>query len=260
MTVRFERQGATALLTLDSPATRNAFGQEVRDGLFQSMATIKADDSIRAVVITGAGEHFCAGGDLGTMAKLAAANIDGAGWRQRMQEMHCFVYDMVMLDRPVIAAVDGAAYGGGFSLALMADFVLATPRARFCLSFMRVGLLPDCGVAYTLPRVVGPQRAKELMLSAREVDAQEALSLGIAMELHEPAALLPRAMAMAASFASASPLVTSMIKRSMNGPDLAAVLDAEANAQALAFGSPQHAAARDSFLNKKAPPFQWPKD
>ncbi len=259
MTVRFERQGATALLTLDSPATRNAFGQEVRDGLFQSMATIKADDSIRAVVITGAGDHFCAGGDLATMAKLAAANIDGAGWRQRMQEMHRFVYDMVMLDRPVIAAVDGAAYGGGFSLALMADFVLATPRARFCLSFMRVGLLPDCGVAYTLPRVVGPQRAKELMLSAREVDAKEALSLGIAMELHEPAALLPRALAMAASFASASPLVTSMIKRSMNGPDLAAVLDAEANAQALAFGSPQHHEARQCFLDKKPSPFQWSK-
>jgi 2-(1,2-epoxy-1,2-dihydrophenyl)acetyl-CoA isomerase len=258
MTVRFERQGATAVLTLDNPAARNAFSQAVREGMSQAVATIKADSSIRAVVITGAGGHFCAGGDLGAMAGMAA-NMDGAAWRLRMQEAHRFVYDMIMLDRPVIAAVEGVAYGAGFSLALMADFILAAPSARFCLSFMRVGLVPDFGAAYTLPRVVSPQRAKELMLSAREVGAQEALQLGIAMELHEPAALLPRALALAHSFAGASPLATSLIKRSMHGPALAAVLEAEANAQALAFGSPQHQEARQCFLDKKPPPFQWPK-
>ena len=106
----------------------------------------------------------------------------------------------------MIAAVDGAAYGAGFSLALAADFVLVTPRARFCMSFMRIGLVPDCGAFYTLPRIVGAQRARELILSAREVGAQEALSLGIAMEQHESAALMPRALALAASFAGASPL------------------------------------------------------
>src|SRR6185436_11476692 len=99
----------------------------------------------------------------------------------------------ISLDRPVIAAVDGVAFGAGFSLALAADFIVATPRARFCMSFMRVGLAPDFGATYTLPRVVGVQRAKELMLSAREVDADEAKRLGIVMEIHPAEALLARA-------------------------------------------------------------------
>jgi len=114
-----------------------------------------------------------------------------------MQTLHQWVYDLITLDRPVIAAVDGAAAGAGFSLAMAADFVLATPRAWFNMSFLKVGLVPDVGAFYSLPRIVGVQRAKEIMLSARDVSAQEALRLGLVMELHEPAQLLPRAQAMA---------------------------------------------------------------
>jgi 2-(1,2-epoxy-1,2-dihydrophenyl)acetyl-CoA isomerase len=139
----------------------------------------------------------------------------------------------------VIAAVDGAAYGAGFSIALAADFVLATPRARFCMPFLKLGLVPDCGATHTLPRVVGPQRARELMLSAREVQAPEALRLGICMELHEPEHLLPRALELAASFAEASPLAVSLVKRhTEDAGALDRALDQEANAQALAFGTP----------------------
>jgi len=256
MSVRFELQGSTALATIDSPASRNAFTPEVRDGLSQAIARVRAEPAIRALVITGAGNHFCAGGDL---RGIAAAQLDGAGWRERMHGAQRWIAELLTLDRPVIAAVDGAAYGAGFSLALAADFVVATPRARFCLSFMRLGLVPDCGAFYTLPRVVGAQRAKELMLSAREVGALEAKELGIVMELHPPEQLLPRALALAASFAAASPLAVSMVKRTMSDPGaLAALLDAEANAQALAFGSPQHQEAVRRFLDKQPPHFQWP--
>jgi 2-(1,2-epoxy-1,2-dihydrophenyl)acetyl-CoA isomerase len=168
---------------------------------------------------------------------------------------------LLTLDRPVIAAVDGAAAGAGFSLALSADFVLATPRAWFNMSFLKVGLVPDVGALYTLPRVVGVQRAKEIMLSARDIDAQEALRLGIVMELHEPDQLLPRAQAMARSFVGASPAAVALIKRSLNsalGGGLQDMLSAEAQAQSLAAGTAEHREAVSRFLTKQPPLFAWP--
>ena len=159
----------------------------------------------------------------------------------------------------MIAAVDGAAYGAGFSLALAADFVLVTPRARFSMVFMRMGLVPDFGATYLLPRVVGAQRARELFLSAREVGAQEALSLGIAMEQHEAADLIPRALALAASFAAASPLAVSLVKRmALDAGALEVALEAEANAQALCLQTTPHREAVQRFFDKQPLPFQWP--
>ena len=260
MSVTFERRGSTALLTLNSPATRNAFTAEIREGLSDGIAQARADADIRALVITGSGGVFCAGGDIRGMATAFAVN-DGAAWRSRMHGTQRWMAELLTLDKPVIAAVDGAAYGAGFSVALAADFVLASTRARFCLSFMKLGLVPDCGAFYTLPRVVGAQRAKELMLSGREVGAPEAKQLGIAMELHEPEALLPRALALAASFDGASPLAVSLIKRAIFNPgELAAQLDSEANAQALAFGSGYTQDAVQRFLGKQAPAFNWPQE
>ncbi len=259
MSVHFERQGSTAVLTLASPATRNAFTDAIRQGLSDGIAQAAHDSSIRALVITGSGGVFCAGGDIRGMAGAFADN-DGAAWRSRMHGTQRWMAELLTLDKPVIVAVDGPAFGAGFSIALAADFVLATPGARFCLSFMKLGLVPDCGAFYTLPRVVGAQRAKELMLSAREVGGQEAKDIGIAMELHAPDALLPRALALATSFEGASPLATSLIKRAMlDTGALAALLDGEANAQALAFGSGYTQDAVRRFIDKQTPAFQWPR-
>ena len=255
-TLRCERRGGTAVLTLDTPANRNAFTAALRDELAQAIAHVRDDAAVRALVLTGANGQFCSGGDL---RGIADAKLDNAGWRARMQSTQRWFSDLILLDKPVIAAVDGAAYGAGFSLALAADFVLASPRARFCMSFLKLGLVPDCGAFYTLARVVGAQRARELMLSAREVGAIEARDLGIAMELHGPERLLPRALALADSFAGASPLAVSLIKRATGDAGaLAALLDAEANAQALAFGTVEHREAVTRFLDKQPLPFQWP--
>jgi 2-(1,2-epoxy-1,2-dihydrophenyl)acetyl-CoA isomerase len=254
-TIRYEVRDQVATLTLDHPATRNALSPQMREEIAEVVRGVKQDRGIRALVITGAGGHFCSGGDL---RNIATAGLDNQGWRERMHNLHQWLQDLITLDRPVIAAVDGAAYGAGFGLALAADFVVATPRARFCVSFLRVGLVPDCGVFYTLPRIVGPQRAKELMLSAREVGAEEALRLGIAMELHEPEQLLLRAQAMAASFVQASPVAVSLIKRAVAaGGDLATQLEHEANAQALATGTQTHRDAVQDFLAKRPAKFQW---
>ena len=255
--VRFERQGTTAVVTLDSPAARNSLIQPVKDGLIDAIARIKADAGIRAVVITGANGAFCAGGDLRGIA--AAGKQESDAIRARMQAAHAIFRDLLTLDRPVIAAVDGAAYGAGFSLALAADFVLVTPRARFCMVFMRMGLVPDAGSTYTLPRIVGAQRARELFLSAREVGAQEALSLGIAMEQHAPEALMPRAMALAESFGGASALAVSLVKRfTLDAGAMEAALEDEANAQALCFQTTPHREAVQRFFDKQPLAFQWP--
>jgi 2-(1,2-epoxy-1,2-dihydrophenyl)acetyl-CoA isomerase len=257
--IQFSVQDQVATLTLNRPAQRNALDEVMKRELTQAVRDVQADRNIRALVLAGAGGVFCAGGDIRAMQ---GAVLDSAGWRERMLQTHEFIAPLIQLDRPVIAAVDGAAYGAGFSLALAADFVLASPRARFCLSFMRVGLVPDCGAFYTLPRVVGAQRAKELMLSAREVDVQEAQRLGIVMEVHASEALLARAEAMAASFVHASPAAVSMVKRAVAAStlnDLGALLEIEANAQAVAFGTPQHRDAVARFLDKQPARFQWPK-
>ncbi len=255
--VRYERQGTTAVVTLDNPATRNSLGPELKDGLAAAIAQVKVDPEVRAVVLAGANGAFCAGGDLRGIA--SAGQLESDGMRARMHATHAILRELLMLDRPVIAAVDGAAYGAGFSLALAADFVLVTPRARFCMVFMRMGLVPDCGATYTLPRVVGAQRARELFLSAREVGAAEALSLGIAMEQHEQPALLPRALALAESFAGASPLAVSLVKRITLDPGaLERALEDEANGQALCFQTTPHRQAVQRFFDKQPLAFQWP--
>ncbi|KQP13587.1 enoyl-CoA hydratase/isomerase family protein [Pseudorhodoferax sp. Leaf267] len=253
---RFDLQGATAVLTLDDAATRNAIGPDMRVEVAQAVERVRTDPAIRALVITGANGHFCSGGDL---RNIASAGLDNAGWRDRLHLLHSWLRDLLSLDKPVICAVDGAAFGAGFGLALAGDFVLATSRARMCVSFLKVGLVPDCGIFYTLPRIVGPQRARELMLSAREVNADEALRLGIAMEVHAPEALLPRALALARSFEGASAMAVSLIKRTTASTgDLALALSLEADAQALAMGSPEHKRAVNDFLEKRPPKFSWP--
>jgi 2-(1,2-epoxy-1,2-dihydrophenyl)acetyl-CoA isomerase len=255
-TIRYEVREQVATLTLDQPATRNALNPAMREEIAEVVQSIQRDRSIRALVITGANGHFCSGGDL---RNIATVGLDNQGWRERFHDLHHWLRDLIALDRPVIAAVDGAAYGAGFGLALAADFVIASTRARFCLSFMKIGLVPDFGTFYTLPRIVGPQRAKELMLSAREVGAEEALRLGIAMELQAPEQLMARAQALAASFVQASPVAVSLVKRAVaSGGDLATQLEFEANAQALAMGTPMHREAVQDFLAKRPAKFTWP--
>ena len=147
-----------ATLTLNRPEARNAISTAMKDELSTVVPQIAADPGVRAVVLTGAGGVFSAGGDLRGMDEVRAS-MTVEGWRDRMRSVHPLIRTLLEMDKPLIAAVDGAAFGAGFSLALLADFVLASPRARFCLSFMRVGLVPDFAAMYTLPRVVGVQRA-----------------------------------------------------------------------------------------------------
>ncbi len=255
--VRIDIVDGVATLTLDSPRNRNALGDALRIELQDALADVQQDRTVRALVLTGAGEQFCSGGDVRAMATI---QYTPEGRRERMHELHDLLRTLLRFDRPVIAAVDGAAYGAGFSLALAADMIIATPRARFCMSFIRIGLIPDYGALHTLPRFVGMQRAKELMLSGREVGADEARQIGLAMELHEPEALLPRAQQIAASFVDASPTAVSLIKRALGGSasELESLLELEATGQGVAGASVAHKEAVERFLAKQPARFRWP--
>jgi 2-(1,2-epoxy-1,2-dihydrophenyl)acetyl-CoA isomerase len=252
-----ERHEGIATLTLNRAQSKNAISSEMFVALREAVQGIRADRGIRAVVLRGAGADFCSGGDVRGMGQPTAQQ-----GRDGMDDLHSWVSTLIDLDRPVIAAVDGVCYGAGFSLVLAADFVLATGRARFCMPFMKVGLVPDCGAFYTLPRVVGMARAKELVFTAREVDAEQALGMGAVLEIVEPHALHRRAQQIAASLANASPITFGLTKRALNQSlslDLRAMLELESAAQGIALSTDFHHRAVQRFRDRQAPLFTWPQ-
>ncbi|GJG98833.1 enoyl-CoA hydratase/isomerase family protein [Cupriavidus pauculus] len=245
-----------ATLTLNRPQQKNALNMPMRDALREAVQQIRAERTVRAVVLRGAGTDFCSGGD------IRAMNVtDAAAGRNRMDDMHGWIALLADLDRPVVAAVDGVAYGAGFSLALLADFIVATPRARFCMPFMKVGLVPDCGALYTLPRVVGMARARELVFSAREIGAEEARQIGAVFEIVPQDQLHARADQLARGLAGASPVAFGLAKRALNqstGSDMRAMLELESLGQGIAFSTDYHHEAVRRFKAKEPPLFQWP--
>jgi 2-(1,2-epoxy-1,2-dihydrophenyl)acetyl-CoA isomerase len=256
-TIEYEVRGSVATLTLNRPRRRNAIDRRMRSELAAAVASIRQDQGLRSLILRGAGGAFCAGGDIREMSPVA---VGAEAARDRMRSVHTWIEGLLKLDFPVIAVVDGPAYGAGFSLALAADFVIATPSARFCMPFLRLGLIPDLGSLYTLPRVVGVQRAREIIYSMREIGASEARDIGVVFEIHEPAAALQRAQELANSFAQASPVALSLTKRALAtslNTDLATVLDTEASGQAIARNTDYHLDAVNAFLEKRPPTFRW---
>lgn len=248
-----------ATLTLNRPASLNAISRLMADEMTDALARLAAETSVRVLILRGAGESFCAGGDVRDMAshgpRSSAETLDGmARYRRLTLALHAF-------DRPVIAAVDGVAYGAGMSLALLADLVLLSDRARLCLVFQRVGLIPDCAALYTLPRLVGLQQAKALALSAREIGATEAQAMGLALEVLPWQALHARANELAAAVAKGSPAALSLTKQALDASlqsDLPAMLAMEASAQAIALTSEYHRAAVQAFVRKEGMRYVWP--
>ncbi len=259
-TILYTCDEGVATITLNRPQSKNALDATMDVELDQLLTTITRDDTVRAVILTGAGGAFCAGGDVRKMNDASEQTPESR--RKRMRRGHRVVRALHALDRPVIAAVDGVAYGAGFSIALLADIILASTRARFCMAFGRIGLVPDYGALYTLPRVVGLQRAKEIMFSAREIGAAEAKEIGIAMELAEPEALMARARAMALALGSASPTALALTKDALNGSldsSLDSLLELEAAGQGVAGSTAYAQDAFRRFSEKQPGRFQWPK-
>lgn len=204
-----EPHGEVTLLTLNRPKARNALSMDLILAMQAAFDDCLADPACRAMVVRGAEGHFCSGGDVSGMQNERSI----AESRRRMEIFHHLARTIVGGPKPVIAAVEGYAAGAGFSLALNADYLVAATDARFISSFAKVGLQPDMGMLWTLRQRVGIGQAKRIVASARKVEADEALALGLVDEVVANADLLDRAIAVAREFTAGAPLPLAMMKR-----------------------------------------------
>jgi enoyl-CoA hydratase/carnithine racemase len=256
--VQFEVRDGIALLTLNRPRVRNAIDDATRDELIAALARIERDASVRALVLTGAGPAFCAGGDLRGMSERLQAppgQVAFNGWR-RMQRVHATVSALHGLSKPTIAAVNGPASGLGCDLALCCDFIIASEAATFAMSYVLRGLIPDGGGMYFLPRRVGLARAKELIFSGRTVAAAEALSIGMIERVGATAALVTDALAWAAALSQGSAAALALSKSIMNESfehSMDEVFARGSQAQAICYTTEEHRDAVAAFLRKTKP-------
>lgn len=246
------------------PEARNALSLELRQDYADMLDIVEADPDVRALILTGAGGSFCAGGDLKSIRDLLddpdPAVREPAAMRRRLMDIHGWLRRLHDLELPVIAAVDGAAAGAGFSLALAADFVLASERASFSMAFVKIGLVPDMGALYALPRAVGMGLAKELMFTGRRIGAQEAHQRGIVHAIHSAAELPDAARDFASRFRDAPREAVALAKRALNGAmesSYDTMLALEAQAQGIAASTPFYRDAIAAFLGGEGLRFDW---
>lgn len=256
MAVELERHGSVAVLRLNDPSAMNALSPAVKKGMETNVSLVLADASVRAIVITGAGKAFCAGGDIRSMRDPQARAAPAV--RTRMQATHVWSRALLDGDKPVVAAVNGAAVGGGLALALLADIVIASTDAYFMSGYSKLGALPDLGVLQTLPWAIGSLRAKEMILLNRRYTAEEAVGIGLANRAVAPDALMREALAVAQELADGpGPMLTMskvMMKRAYES-SVEEFFEREAIAQGVAFGSAAFDEGVDAFLNKRRPNF-----
>jgi enoyl-CoA hydratase len=258
-----DRRPRIAVVTLNRPDQRNAMNAELIAGLHEAFDEVQADRGCRVVVLTGAGEGFCAGLDLREGASPTEA--DGLGRAQAglvvQQSIASLVPRMRSLRQPIVAAVNGAAAGGGLALALASDIRIASTSARFNVAFVRIGLSGcDIGVSWLLPRLIGASRAYDLMLTGRFVDADEALRIGLVVDVADDASLMDVAFAKAESIAANSPFGVHMTKEVMWSQleigSMAAGIDLENRTQLLASTTGDMVEAMQAFLEKRPPNFE----
>src|SRR5215467_9388196 len=193
--VQVETRGAVAFVILNRPDNGNAINLQMAMDLLAAAMTCARNTAVRALVLTGAGRHFCLGGDLRAMASRNAAGDDYI--RELTTYLHAAISHFVRMDVPVVAAVNGTAAGAGVGLVAMADLALCARGSKFSLAYTSVGLTPDAGTTYLLPRIVGAKRAMELLLLNRALSAGEALAWGLVNEVVADERLLEHAVEVA---------------------------------------------------------------
>jgi len=242
-------------ITLNRPDVLNAIDDALLAGLRDALLDAKTDDAVRAVVLTGAGRGFCAGADLSADAMRTGRTDTAQSLRDRY---HPIVLAMRQLPKPIVAAVNGPAAGAGMSLALACDVVLAAETATFLQAFTRIGLIPDCGSTWFLPRLVGEARARAMILLADRITAREALDCGLVWRLVPEEALAAEAGAIAARLAAMPTRALALAKQALvasAGQGLADQLETEAALQSQAFATEDFREGVDAFLTKRPPRF-----
>jgi 2-(1,2-epoxy-1,2-dihydrophenyl)acetyl-CoA isomerase len=246
-----------ALLTMNRPEKLNALNADLAMALDRAFDRIGKDDSIRVVVLTGAGRAFCAGGDLAVIAK-GQEEGDMGHLRPILRAGMGAVLQMRTIPQPVIAAVNGAAAGAGMNIALAADIRIAAEEAMFGQNFAKVGLFPDYGGTFFLPQLVGPSKAAELFYTGDMIDAQTALQLGLVNRVVPATQLESEVKHFVAKLASGPALAIQAVKRTLFGAqekDLREALEAEAVHQMRCVESEDGREGIRAFLEKRAPKF-----
>ena len=250
-----EKKDGVAVLTLNQPESMNSLVQQIWDELSVAAVELENDEEVKVVVITGAGKAFCAGGDLKRFLK---------GFTQRtavdyVENVQKTVSAWINFQKPTIAAVNGAAVGAGLSLMMMCDLSVAADTAKFSAGFINMGLVPDCGAGYYLPRCVGIQKAKELIYTGKTIDATEAEKIGLVNQVVVKDELMNTVMAMAERLAKGPSFALQLAKRMVNmsyDMDLKNFFSLEAAQQSICFLTEDSKEAVTAFVEKRKPVFK----
>ncbi|WP_330337966.1 enoyl-CoA hydratase/isomerase family protein [Streptomyces sp. NBC_00557] len=261
-TVLYEVSDGLATITLNRPEAMNALNIQAKAALREAAESAAADTAVRAILLTAAGDRaFCVGQDLKEHIGLLAADREtGSGQTMRTVKEHYnpIVRALAGAPKPVVAAVNGVAAGAGFGFALAADYRVVADTASFNTSFAGVALTADSGISWTLPRVIGPSRAADLLLFPRSISAQDALELGIANRVVPAAEVLAEAEKTARALAEGPTVAYAAIKEAVAyglTHSLAETLEKEDELQTRAGQSEDHAIAVQAFVNKEKPKY-----
>jgi enoyl-CoA hydratase/carnithine racemase len=243
-----EQSGSIGHVMLNQPDNRNALTPQMRAALRAALDDMMADDGVAAVVVSGSGKTFCAGGDLKSLVTET-----GSSMLERQRDGQKLVQTIAAGAKPTIAAVEGAAVGAGLSIALACDVVVASVEARFSAVFGKVGLVADLGLTWTLPRRVGIGRARLMALSGRSVGAEQAAGWGLVDELVPAGSALAAAFALAAEVAATAPIAREIARRALAQPfaSLGQALEFESLAQSLLIGTEDFAEGFAAFQEKR---------
>lgn len=256
-TVRFERAGAVATITFNRPDAMNALDVPTKEALLTALRTAAADESIRAVVLTGSGRAFCVGQDLREhVQKLNAGDPPLSTVRDHYNPITLAIAGM---PKPTIAALNGVAAGAGAAFAFACDLRIAADSASFTLAFSQVGLSADSGASWTLPRLVGTAKAIELLFNPQKIGVREASALGLVNEIVPAERLAEHVAALAERLAEGPTVSYAALKASVNyaaAHTLAETLEFENEMQTECGATADHREAVDAFLAKRAPRFQ----
>lgn len=253
MTIAVEKKGGLGTVTLCRPDVSNALSFEMRVELIAIFEDLASDPSVRTVLLEAQGKNFCAGADVSRMEDRGVAVA-----RQRMRQSHRMILNLCNCEKPVVAAVSGACVGLGWSLALACDFVVVSRTARFSQIFNKVGLAPDGGALWFLSRQIGNAKARELALTTRFVDAEEAKQLGLVYDVVETEELEQKSRELALRMAAGPTLAQGLTKRlaiEAMSPNLSEFLEAELMVQPQLTASADHAEGKRAFKEKRQPSF-----
>jgi enoyl-CoA hydratase/carnithine racemase len=257
--VILDKEAGIATITLNRPEKLNAISAFMRQKLIMAIEEVRKDDTIKVLIITGAGRGFCAGGDVTAMGKSESSERKEPSFRDIFQTMKERSLGLWSLDKPVIAAINGVAAGGGVELALTCDLRIASNSARFTVTNIKRGMTPDGGATWLLPRIVGMSRALNLMFTGDIIDANEAERIGLVDKVVPAEALIKEVRRLAARIAKGPSVALGLLKQAVhNGVcnDFEAQLEFEAFAQTVCRRTEDHQEGVRAFLEKREPVFK----